>query len=137
MKNHSVNTNQGGSHNHKKQNNEEFAEPSNELVSSIIDTGVTIDEKIEESELRLFSNSAPLRSSEMDLKFKQESVQDSNTGRQRRKVIFEDEQEIDQGYVFLSLFQPWDGNVSRTFPSLDRKIFINFSIPGKEKISSQ
>ena len=42
----------------------------------------------------------------MDLKFKQESVQDSNTGRQRRKVIFEDEQEIDQGYVFPSLFQP-------------------------------
>merc|ERR1712142_1006349 len=33
----------------------------------------------------------------MDLKFKQESVQDSNTGRQRRKVIFEDEQDIDQG----------------------------------------
>ena len=129
MKTHSLIINQGGSHNHKKQNNEEFAEPSNELVSSIIDTGVTIDEKIEESELRLFSNSAPLRSSEMDLKFKQESVQDSNTGRQRRKVIFEDEQEIDQGYVFLSLFQLWDLNISTFFHSFGENFFNDFSIP--------
>ena len=33
----------------------------------------------------------------MDLKFKQEIVQDSNTGRQRRKVVFEDEKDIEQG----------------------------------------
>ena len=58
---------------------------------------MTIDEKIEESELRLFSNSAPLRSSEMNLKIKQDVVQDSETGRQRRKVVFDDEPEIDQG----------------------------------------
>ena len=95
--------NLGGSHHHKKQtsNDDRFSEPSNELVSSIIDTGVTIDEKIEESELRLFSNSAPLRSSEMNLKnIKSDLVQDSETGRQRRKVVFDDEPELDQGKEF-------------------------------------
>ena len=97
--------NLGGSHHHKKQNSNDdrFSEPSNELVSSIIDTGVTIDEKIEESELRLFSNSAPLRSSEMNLNLKNiksDLVQDSETGRQRRKVVFDDEPELGQGKEF-------------------------------------
>ena len=100
--------NLGGSHHHKKQNSNDdrFSEPSNELVSSIIDTGVTIDEKIEESELRLFSNSAPLRSSEMNLNLKNiksDLVQDSETGRQRRKVVFDDEPELDQGKEFYRL----------------------------------
>ena len=66
-----------GSQNHKKVHG-----PSNELVSSIIDTGVTIDEKMQESELRLFSGSAPIKSSEV-------LVDDDK--RQRRKVVFDDD----------------------------------------------
>ena len=69
-----------GSHSHKK-----VYGPSNELVSSIIDTGVTIDEKMQESELRLFSGSAPVKSSEV--------IEDS---RQRRKVVFDDDFEADE-----------------------------------------
>ena len=66
-----------GSQNHKKVHG-----PSNELVSSIIDTGVTIDEKMQESELRLFSGSAPIKSAEVLL---------DDEKRHRRKVIFDDD----------------------------------------------
>ena len=72
-----------GSHSHKK----DFG-PSNELVSSIIDTGVTIDEKMQESELRLFSGSVPMKSAEV--------VVDEDK-RQRRKVIFDDDFDADEG----------------------------------------
>ncbi len=79
----------GGSHSHNK--DVDPSEPSNELVSSIINTGATIDEKIEESELRLFSSSAPMKSSEMNFDhLAQEVVADPKDGRRRRKVIFKD-----------------------------------------------
>ena len=77
---------------------------------------MTIDEKIEESELRLFSNSAPLRSSEMNLKIKQDVVQDSETGRQRRKVVFDDDPEIDQGkdtVLLMFLNTPYNKHITK------------------------
>ena len=71
----------GGSHAHKKEviNDFEKAVPSNDLVKSMIETEKTLDEKIEASEVRLFSESAPLKSQDV-----------SEDGRIRRKVIFDD-----------------------------------------------
>ena len=89
----------GGSHSHRKKSAN--SEPSNEYVSSIIETGVTLDEKIEESQIRLFSSSAPMKSTEMDLDNdvgirKHENVQDPVSGRNRRKVIFDKEDDDDE-----------------------------------------
>ncbi len=75
----------GGSHSHsapaKKRTDEEdgSVKPSNELVKSMIGTESTLDEKMQVSEVRLFSGSAPIR---------QEDVEDGS-GRIRRKAVFE------------------------------------------------
>ena len=56
----------GGSHSHK--NTKQAADsvkPSNEYVGSIMETELTIDQKIEESELKIFSDSVPLRSNDI------------------------------------------------------------------------
>ncbi len=83
--------------------------PNNELVANIIDTEMTLDEKIEESEMKIFSESAPLKSGFIDLFLyfnrvflqfypisgdlksdgMREQVVVDGDGRKRRKVIFE------------------------------------------------
>jgi hypothetical protein len=69
----------------------EDPKPSNELVASMIDTEMTLDQKIEESELKLFSGSAPIRSADMTADGLREKVVTDSEGRKRRKVVFEDE----------------------------------------------
>ncbi|CAH0768758.1 unnamed protein product [Bemisia tabaci] len=56
-----------GSHSHKKSRE---SEPERKLVSSIVDTKLTLDEKIAQSEVQLFSNTKPIVASEFqdDLK---------------------------------------------------------------------
>ena len=92
----------GGSHSHKDSRvNSEF-KPSNEYVGSIMDTELTVDQKIEESELRVFSNSAPIRSSDMAenscASIREETVIDPETKRKRRRAVFaketDDEKEL-------------------------------------------
>ena len=107
-----------GSHSHKK----DFG-PSNELVSSIIDTGVTIDEKMQESELRLFSGSAPIKSCEV--------VVESDK-RQRRKVVFDDDFNESEGKLLgfknciiigasrsLIINKPWARNSENSMECFD------------------
>ena len=62
----------GGSQINKKEGEEA------EIVQNIINAESTINEKLQESELRLFSGSRPIKSSEV--------------GRDRRKVVFDDEE---------------------------------------------
>merc|ERR1712226_1591160 len=87
----------GGSHHQNKGNkskNTAQSEPSSELVATMIDTEYGLDEKIEESELRLFSKSEPMKSSEVQgLKsnLKVEQIFDEETGRNRNKVNFDDD----------------------------------------------
>jgi len=64
----------GGSHAHKKGDTED------DLVQNIINTESTINDKLEQSELRLFSSSKPLLSGDHK----------SGEIRERRKVIFDD-----------------------------------------------
>lgn len=88
----------GGSHHHQKKDDIETAEPANELVGAMISTEKTLDEKIEESEIQLFSGSAPIKSGEFE-----DDVQMVNgigslnvqelDGRVRRKAIFDTEDE--------------------------------------------
>nr|CAD7607072.1 unnamed protein product [Timema genevievae] len=74
----------GGSHSHRHM--EEESRPERSLVSSIIDTGETVDTKMARSKMRLFTNSTtnislkPSRISEM-------LVLDDNK-RERRKAVF-------------------------------------------------
>lgn len=76
----------GGSHSHNKggRREREEAREGGNLVSSIIGTEATLDEKIEQSEVRLFSESVPLKSSEFPT---EERVVDES-GRVRRKAVF-------------------------------------------------
>ena len=85
----------GGSHHQKGNKNKMKSqnEPSSELVATMIDTEYGLDEKIEESEVRLFSKSEPIRSSEVQglkSKLKVEQIIDEETGRSRNKINFED-----------------------------------------------
>ena len=76
----------GGSHSHKKAGRREREEEreGGDLVSNIIGTEATLDEKIEQSEVRLFSESVPLKSSDFPT---EERVIDES-GRVRRKAVF-------------------------------------------------
>ncbi|XP_057332319.1 ribosome biogenesis protein BMS1 homolog [Microplitis mediator] len=78
----------GGSHSHK--------EEDEGLISGLIDTAGTLDEKLEKSELKLFSETRGIMSKEVDDVFAkgQENVFDN--GRIRRKVIFDDDVDDDQ-----------------------------------------
>merc|ERR1719300_1336854 len=64
----------GGSHAHEKKESTE----DSDYVQSIINTESTLNDKLGESELRLFSDSKPIKSNEV------------TTDRERRKVIFND-----------------------------------------------
>merc|ERR1712020_466066 len=80
----------GGSHHQSKgsqSKNKDQSEPSNEMVATMIDTEYALDEKIEESELRLFSKSEPLKSSEIQGAKSKLNVQEvvDQDGRTRNK----------------------------------------------------
>jgi len=81
----------GGSHSHQvsQKQDEEEEEGTNDLVSGIIQTETTLDEKMEKSELRLFSQSQPITSAQHREGVKYELVNDN--GRVRRKALFDDE----------------------------------------------
>jgi len=64
----------GGSHAHKKGDTED------DLVQNMINTETTINDKLEQSELRLFSGSKPISSAEHK----------QGEGRERRKAVFVD-----------------------------------------------
>lgn len=85
----------GGSHHHKaNKRNENLSEPSNEMVATMIDTEYALDEKMEESEMRFFSKSEPIKSSEVQgakKKLQVEEIIDYETGRTRKKVNFNDD----------------------------------------------
>jgi len=67
----------GGSHSHKEEENEQ---PTDELVSSIISSRHTIDEKMASTQLKLFSNAEPTHETDV---FSDQRV--------RRKVTFDKE----------------------------------------------
>ncbi len=84
----------GGSHSHGKAKQEDYMKPKNEMVASMIDTELTLDQKIEESELQMFSSSVPIKSNEVQADKANRSeklVFDQEQGRHRRKVVFSDE----------------------------------------------
>ena len=61
----------------------------------MIDTEMTLDQKIEESELKLFSGSAPIKSADLVNEGIREKAVTGADGRKRRKVVFADEDEDD------------------------------------------
>ncbi|XP_053978167.1 ribosome biogenesis protein BMS1 homolog [Hylaeus volcanicus] len=76
----------GGSHSHK--------EDDTGLVGALIDTRETLDQKLQHSELQLFSNTAPIKSQDVNENFDNyvgETVIED--GRVRRKVVFPDSEE--------------------------------------------
>ncbi|XP_074111082.1 ribosome biogenesis protein BMS1 homolog [Cotesia typhae] len=73
----------GGSHS--------FKEQENELISGMIDTAGTLDEKLEMSELKLFSDSKAILSKEVDEVFGKQQENVFDNGRMRRKVVFNDD----------------------------------------------
>ena len=90
----------GGSHHQGKGSHSKDkgqSEQSNEMVATMIDTEYALDEKIEESELRLFSKSEPLKSSEIQGAKSKLNVQEvvDQDGRTRNKVNFDDDNEFD------------------------------------------
>ncbi|XP_015587396.1 ribosome biogenesis protein BMS1 homolog [Cephus cinctus] len=74
----------GGSHSYK--------EEDTGLVSSLMDTQETLDQKLRHSELKLFSNTAPIKAQDVDENFDSGIKEDAiiDNGRIRRKVVFSD-----------------------------------------------
>lgn len=72
----------GGSHSHT-------VEEDPGLVTTLLETHGTLDEKLQQSELQLFSNTAPIKTQDVDETFgKNFSVQNVvDSGRVRRKVV--------------------------------------------------
>jgi len=66
----------GGSHAHEKENDDA------DIIQNIINTETTLNDKLGESEMRLFSSSKPLKSADVD-----------TDNRDRRKVFFNDNSE--------------------------------------------
>lgn len=79
----------GGSHSHQE-------EEETGLVGALMDTQETLDQKLQYSELQLFSDAAPIKSQDVseDLdSYKGETIIDN--GRIRRKVLFPDSQSLE------------------------------------------
>ncbi|XP_018059341.1 PREDICTED: ribosome biogenesis protein BMS1 homolog [Atta colombica] len=77
----------GGSHSYK--------EEDTGLAGALMDTQETLDQKLQHSELKLFSDAAPIKSQDVNesmASYTGELV--SENGRVRRKVIFKDETDI-------------------------------------------
>ncbi|XP_026171990.1 ribosome biogenesis protein BMS1 homolog isoform X1 [Mastacembelus armatus] len=83
--------------NHVKQQ-QDMVRPTTELVHSLIDTHATLDAKMASSKVSLFSSSAHLETTDIDQQFEEEegchgkSVWDPNIQRERRRVVFSDEE---------------------------------------------
>lgn len=73
----------GGSHSHQKEDSG--------LISNLLQTQETLDQKLEKSEMQFFTDSAPIKSQDVKQIFAEEKVVDQ--GRIRRKVIFNDSKE--------------------------------------------
>ncbi|XP_042674521.1 ribosome biogenesis protein BMS1 homolog [Centrocercus urophasianus] len=83
----------GGSHAHE--NEEEEVRPNHELVQSLISTHSAIDTKMASSKVSLFMDSRPLGSEDVGQEIvmpKEERQIDLNTGRVRRKALFDEEE---------------------------------------------
>uniref|UniRef100_A0A2S2QUK6 Ribosome biogenesis protein BMS1 n=2 Tax=Sipha flava TaxID=143950 RepID=A0A2S2QUK6_9HEMI len=85
----------GGSHSHSKiMNNTQDNTPGRNLVNNIVETHDTLDQKIDRSEVQIFSNTEPIVSTdfgqddEMEENISVTNVKDLNDGRNRRKVVF-------------------------------------------------
>ncbi|XP_076381090.1 ribosome biogenesis protein BMS1 homolog [Megalopta genalis] len=79
----------GGSHSHK--------EEDTGLVGALMDTRQTLDQKLQHSELQLFSDSAPIKAKDVEEAlgdYVGETVIDN--GRVRRKVVFPDSQDSEE-----------------------------------------
>ncbi|CAL9699611.1 unnamed protein product [Knipowitschia caucasica] len=79
---------------HVKQQQEEVR-PTAELVQSLLDTHATLDAKMAASKMSLFSGSATLNSEDLEdqERLQEQTVWDQQTGRNRRKVLFSDNQD--------------------------------------------
>ncbi|XP_037611429.1 ribosome biogenesis protein BMS1 homolog isoform X1 [Sebastes umbrosus] len=87
---------------HVNQQQEEVR-PTTELVQSLIDTHATLDAKMAASKVSLFSGSATLESTDIEEEqsgetegHREECVWDPNTQRERRKVVFTEEEEEEE-----------------------------------------
>ncbi|XP_015438415.1 PREDICTED: ribosome biogenesis protein BMS1 homolog [Dufourea novaeangliae] len=77
----------GGSHSHK--------EEDTGLVGALMDTRETLDQKLQRSELQVFSNTAPIKSEDVKANFGDYVGQTIiDNGRVRRKVVFTDSEEL-------------------------------------------
>lgn len=76
-----------GSHSHK--------EEDTGLVGALMDTQETLDQKLQHSELQLFSDTIPIKSQDVDEEFNSRYTGENviEDGRVRRKVIFSDSKE--------------------------------------------
>lgn len=85
----------GGSHSHSVQEDNDDRQAQRELVTTLLQTQETLDEKMKHSELQLFTNAKPITGDELEQKTgaagqKYKIVVDEN-GRERRKVVFSTE----------------------------------------------
>ncbi|XP_065583035.1 ribosome biogenesis protein BMS1 homolog isoform X2 [Artemia franciscana] len=78
----------GGSHSHKDQKLDK-GEDENEMVTSMGDLQAGVDEKIAQSQVQIFTDSAPITSVDAEsFKLPSVNVVVDSTGRQRRKAVF-------------------------------------------------
>ncbi|KAM3834706.1 ribosome biogenesis protein BMS1 homolog [Vipera latastei] len=89
----------GGSHSHRDR--EEEGRPNHELVQSLISAHSTIDAKMASSKVSLFMDSQPLETEEVENESvfampQEEQERDPQTGRTRRKAVFENEDRSDE-----------------------------------------
>ncbi|KAK3932873.1 Ribosome biogenesis protein BMS1-like protein [Frankliniella fusca] len=83
----------GGSHSHSVQEDNNDRQAQRELVSTLLQTQETLDEKMKHSELQLFTNTKPITGDELEQKSGLEAGQKyevvvGEDGRERRRVLF-------------------------------------------------
>ncbi|XP_018352331.1 PREDICTED: ribosome biogenesis protein BMS1 homolog [Trachymyrmex septentrionalis] len=76
----------GGSHSYK--------EEDTGLAGALMDTQETLDQKLQHSELKLFSDAAPIKSQDVNESMAYTGELVTENGRVRRKVIFKDEADV-------------------------------------------
>ncbi|KAF0313748.1 Ribosome biogenesis protein bms1 [Amphibalanus amphitrite] len=105
----------GGSHSHSKkppadvsadaagagddgreEHEDEEEDEDKQLVSSLMTSQHTIDQKMEEAQLQLFSGQQPISSQDAAMKLHYETVSE-NDGRKRRRVLFDDAEDGQEG----------------------------------------
>ncbi|XP_062831924.1 ribosome biogenesis protein BMS1 homolog [Anolis carolinensis] len=91
----------GGSHAHQVE--EDDVKPNHELVQSLISTHSTIDAKMASSKVSLFMDSTPLEAGDIENQERifpmpeEEKKLDPHSGRVRRRAMFKDEKNEDEG----------------------------------------